>query len=180
MFRTIQTSESVLNFTFKIEYTTPLLELRYIEVSAKTKNEAYRKFVPLAFDFLRGNLDLLFYAVKNRVCNESFWNLLSLKEALSKEKSIYKYCQLVQQHDLKFNIPTDQEENKNFFTNTVQNIETVLPQIISTINHIDNEYSLSIRRICGKTRPTLKGNIRNRFERRKRNNPSLLPTRRVV
>lgn len=163
MFRTIQTSESVLNFTFKIEYTTPLFELREIEITAKNKTEAYRKFVPLAFDFLKGNLDLLLFAsnkirsnyLQNRKCmwTESYWNFLRLKESLTKQGNILKYCQLVQQHNFQFIIPTDHAENKIFFTETVQNIETVLPQIIQTIKKIKDESSLSIFRHNGKCRP---------------------------
>lgn len=178
MFRTIQTSESVLNFTFKIEYTTPLLELREIEVSAKTKNEAYRKFVPLAFDFLRGNLDLLLYAankirgnyLQNTKCfwTESYWNLFRLKEAMSKTGDILKYCQLVQQHNFQFIIPSDHAENKIFFTETVQNIETVLPQIIQTIKKINDENTISIRRHYRTNRPIKTGIVRDLCRNRKR------------
>lgn len=178
MFRTIQTSESVLNFTFKIEYTTPLLELRAIEVSAKTKNEAYRKFVPLAFDFLRGNLDLLLYAankirgnyLNNKKCfwTESYWNFFRLKEALSKTGDILKYCQLVQQHNFQFIIPSDHAENKIFFTETVQNIEIVLPQIIQTIKKINDENTISIRRHYRTNRPIKKGIVRDLCRNRKR------------
>lgn len=180
MFRTIQTSETVLGFSFKIEYTTPLQEVKQIEVSSKTKNEAYRKFVPLAFDFLRGNLDLLFYAsnkirsnyLQNKKCfwTESYWNLFRLKKTLTKQGDILKYCELVQNHNFQFIIPSDHAENKIFFAETVQNIENVLPQIIETIKKINDENNLSIRRHYRANRPIKKGAVRN--NNRKRKTPS--------
>jgi hypothetical protein len=164
MFRTIHSSETVLGFSFKIEYTTPLLELREIEITAKNKTEAYRKFVPLAFDFLRGNLDLLLYAankirsnyLQNKKCfwTESYWNLVRLKEALTKQGDILKYCQLVQRHNFQFIIPNDHAENKTVFAETVLNIETVLPQIIQTIKKLNDENSISIFRHYKQQRPT--------------------------
>jgi len=190
MFRTIQASETVLGFSFKIEYTTPLLELREIEVCAKTKNEAYRKFVPLAFDFLRGNLDLLLFAankirgnyLNNKKCfwTESYWNLFRLKEALSKTGDILKYCQLVQEHNFQFIIPSEHAENKIFFTETVQNIETVLPQIIQTIKKINDENTISIRRYNRTTRPIKKGIVRNHNRKRKISSKYLHARRRLL
>jgi hypothetical protein len=177
MFRTIQASETVLGFSFKIEYTTPLLELREIEINAKNKTEAYRKFVPLAFDFLKGNLDFLLFAsnkirgnyFKKRKCfwTESYWNLLRLKEALSKQGDILKYCQLVQQHNFQFIIPNNHAENKIVFAETVLNIETVLPLIIQTIKKLNDENSISIRRHYRTNRPIKKGIVRNHNRKRK-------------